>query len=56
MSELTKLILLVALVILTISFGFLMGYIFRSMREIEIITKRILKTLKPTKIKEKSKD
>jgi hypothetical protein len=50
MSEGTKLILLIALVILSGLFGFLIGYIFRSMREIEIRAKAILRTLKPTEV------
>lgn len=50
MSERTKLILLITLMVLSGLFGFLIGYIFRSMREIEIRTKAILRTLKPTEV------
>lgn len=47
MDESNKLILLIALALASGLFGFLIGYLIRGLREIEIRTKHILETLKP---------
>ena len=56
MSESTKLILLIALAFLSGLFGYLIGWFSRGLREIEIRTKAILETLKPTEVEEKKEE
>ena len=49
LKESIKLILIIALAILSGLFGFVIGYIFRTMAEIENRTKHILESLKSLK-------